>query len=58
LEKERVRGTERETENFKKKKNWRRGRIVRKRERRGEREGELKPRKWKREKESEREGDL
>jgi hypothetical protein len=40
-----------------KNKNWKRGGIERKRERRSEREGELKPRKWKREKKSERGGE-
>jgi hypothetical protein len=39
-------------------KNWRGGGTERERERRSEREGELKPRKWEREKKSEREGDL
>jgi hypothetical protein len=63
LEKERMRGIERETENQKKFKNkinkdWRGGGIVRKRKRRNEREGEHKPRKWEREKKNEREGDL
>jgi hypothetical protein len=54
-----MRATERNLENFyKKKKNWRGRGTVRKRERRSEREGELKPRKWEREKKSEREGDL
>jgi hypothetical protein len=66
LEKEKMQGTERKTENLKlkkkkkwigKNKNWKRGGIERKRERRSEREGELKPRKWKREKKSERGGE-
>jgi hypothetical protein len=59
LEKERVQRTKREIENFqKKKKKLERGGTVNKRERRIEREGEFKPRKWEREKKSEREGDL
>jgi hypothetical protein len=52
LEKKKLQGTKREMENFFK--NWRGGGIVRKRERRSEREGELKPRKWEREEKSER----
>jgi hypothetical protein len=43
---------------IKKKRNWRGGGTIRKTERRNEKEGELKPKKWKREKKSKREGDL
>jgi hypothetical protein len=64
LEKERMQGIERTTENLKikkldrKNKNWRGGGTERERERRSEREGELEPRKWEREKKNKREGDL
>jgi hypothetical protein len=62
-----MRGTERKTENLKikkkikkldRKKNWRGGRIIRKRERRSEREGDFFKKNMKRERNSESEGEL